>query len=237
MPSTPRNRNEVRPSTRSALLDAAEQLMLQEGYAAVTSRRVGEQAGISPTLIYYYFHTMDDLLVEVLRRRLDESLKRQSQALSSDPQPLWALWEWAQYRADTPIYHEFLALANHNKGVREQFVKYSNDFFNLRLQVIATAFDRYGIDRETWPPAALHLVLQSIWYALASENVYGIDIGHAELTKVIERLLRDFEGERTTPNRAFLGARRVKRTTTRSDSRGRKVGPAGEGENPGGAVG
>ena len=50
-------------STRAALLDAAQQLMLDEGYAAVTSRRVAAQAGLKPQLVHYYFRTMDDLFL------------------------------------------------------------------------------------------------------------------------------------------------------------------------------
>ena len=42
-------------------MDAAEQLLLEEGYAAVTSRRVGARAGLKPQLVHYYFRTMDDL--------------------------------------------------------------------------------------------------------------------------------------------------------------------------------
>ena len=62
--------------TRAKLLDAAEQLMLEEGYAAVTSRRVGRKAGISPQLVHYYFQTMDDLFLEVFRRRAEEGFAR-----------------------------------------------------------------------------------------------------------------------------------------------------------------
>ena len=55
--------------TRARLLDAAEQLMLREGYAAVSSRRVAAEAGIKPQLVHYYFRTMDDLFLETYRRR------------------------------------------------------------------------------------------------------------------------------------------------------------------------
>ena len=78
--------------TRGALLDAAEQLMLAEGYAAVTSRRVAAQAGLKPQLVHYYFRTMDDLFLAVFRRRAEQGLERQAEALASD-QPLWALWD------------------------------------------------------------------------------------------------------------------------------------------------
>ncbi len=53
--------------TRLALLDAAERLLLAEGYAAVTSRRVAAAAGLKHQLVHYYFRTMDDLLLEVYR--------------------------------------------------------------------------------------------------------------------------------------------------------------------------
>ena len=76
---------------RTVLLDAAERLMLEEGYAAVTSRRVAEKAGLKPQLVHYYFRTMGDLYLAVFRRRAEQGLAAQAQALNS-PQPLWALW-------------------------------------------------------------------------------------------------------------------------------------------------
>ena len=79
---------------RGVLLDAAEQLMLEDGYAAVTSRRVAERAGLKPQLVHYYFRTMDELFLEVFRRRAKQGLDAQAQALES-AQPLWALWDSA----------------------------------------------------------------------------------------------------------------------------------------------
>src|SRR3979411_1211946 len=76
---------------RVVLLDAAEQLLLEEGYAAVTSRRVAERAGLKPQLVHYYFRTMEDLFLAVFRRRAEEGLEVLATALAS-PQPLWALW-------------------------------------------------------------------------------------------------------------------------------------------------
>ena len=80
---------------RGVLLDAAERLMLEEGYAAVTSRRVAEKAGLKPQLVHYYFRTMEDLFLAVFRRRAEQGLvEAQAQALES-PQPLWALWRFS----------------------------------------------------------------------------------------------------------------------------------------------
>ena len=70
--------------TRAQLLDAAERLLLEEGYAAVTSRRVAAKAGLKPQLVHYYFRTMDDLFVAVFRRRADENLARFEQPAGGD---------------------------------------------------------------------------------------------------------------------------------------------------------
>ena len=75
--------------TRSALLDAAQELMLEEGYAAVTSRRVAARADLKPQLVHYYFRTMDDLFLALFRRGAERNLDRQERALAS-PQPLRA---------------------------------------------------------------------------------------------------------------------------------------------------
>ena len=43
--------------TRTALLDAAAAVMLEEGYAAVTTRRLAQRAGVNNGLVSYYFVT------------------------------------------------------------------------------------------------------------------------------------------------------------------------------------
>src|SRR5271170_1903355 len=68
---------------RGLLLDAAEQLMIEEGYAAVTSRRLANKAGLKPQLVHYYFRNMEELFLEVFRRRAEEGLQAQAQALQS----------------------------------------------------------------------------------------------------------------------------------------------------------
>ncbi|MEP6867804.1 MAG: helix-turn-helix domain-containing protein, partial [Novosphingobium sp.] len=44
-------------------MDATEKVIRDEGYAAVSSRRVAEVADIQQGLVYYYYESMDDLLI------------------------------------------------------------------------------------------------------------------------------------------------------------------------------
>src|SRR6201989_2752099 len=71
--------------TRSQLLDATAEIMLEESYAAVSSRRVAAKAGVKPALVHYYFRTMDDLFVAVLRDKAEDNLARQREAIAEAP--------------------------------------------------------------------------------------------------------------------------------------------------------
>lgn len=50
---------------RARLLDAARELALQGGYAAVTMHDVADRAGVARATVYRYFATKDHLLTEV----------------------------------------------------------------------------------------------------------------------------------------------------------------------------
>ena len=122
---------------RGVLLDAAEQLLLEEGYAAVTSRRVAERAGLKPQLVHYYFRTMEDLFLEVFRRRAEEGLGVLRTALES-PQPLWALWRFSTMPEATRLTMEFMGLANHRKALRAEIVYYAERFREEQNKAIAS---------------------------------------------------------------------------------------------------
>ncbi len=56
----------ARIEATDALLDAAEHLLVEVGYAAITTRRLAERAGVNHGLVHYYFGSMEDLLLRVV---------------------------------------------------------------------------------------------------------------------------------------------------------------------------
>ena len=46
-----------------SILDGADDILREEGHAELTSRRIAERIGVKQRLVYYYFNTMDDLVV------------------------------------------------------------------------------------------------------------------------------------------------------------------------------
>ena len=84
-------------------------------------------------LVHYYFGTMDDLFIELFRRRSERSLERLRRVLD-DPQPLWALWEQSHDLSNNAIVMEFIALANHRKAIKKEISVYSRKHRDLQLE-------------------------------------------------------------------------------------------------------
>ena len=179
---------------RGLLLDAAERLMLEEGYAAVTSRRLASKAGLKPQLVHYYFRTMEDLFLEVFRRRAEEGLLVQAQALQS-AQPLWALWRFGTDPAFTRISMEFMALANHRKEMRAEIAYYAQRFREEQRQAVNAAQQRYGVDSNDVPPVVWTVLMTSLSRMLVLEQAIGMSGGHVETMDLVENYLRRLEGE------------------------------------------
>ena len=71
-------------ATSNALLDATERVLRNEGYGAATSRRIAAEAGVKQQLVYYYFRTMDELLLATFKRRTERALERLADDVASD---------------------------------------------------------------------------------------------------------------------------------------------------------
>jgi AcrR family transcriptional regulator len=193
--TSPRRIGAPDDKNRALLLVAAEHVMLEEGYAAVSSRRIAKQAGLKPPLVYYYFRTMDDLFLELFRRRATEGLERQAELLKS-PQPLRALWEFSIAAEGTAFTMEFIALANHRKVIRAEIADYSERFRAAQLETMGNVLQEYGIDPNTCPPAAALVLITSLSRVLVMEESLGVFGGHAETFALVEKYLVQLEGER-----------------------------------------
>lgn len=62
----PTSRAEQREATRAAILEAAAQCLQDDGYAALTTRRVAEGARVAQSTLMHHFPTREALLVETV---------------------------------------------------------------------------------------------------------------------------------------------------------------------------
>ena len=105
-------REHQRQELREAILTAAAELFVEQGYDRFSLRQVAERIGYSPTTIYLYFENKDDLLFQVA----DEGYRRFSEqliaVLDRVKDPLKRLQEmcrvYVRFGLDNPAYYNMM---------------------------------------------------------------------------------------------------------------------------------
>jgi len=173
---SPRRIGAVDSKTRAQLLDAAELL------------RVAAKAGLKPQLVHYYFRTMDDLFLEVFRRRADENVARVERAIATDGS-LRALWRLHADPRGARFNIEFVALANHRKAIRTEMARYAEKYRAVQLQAVTTALRAVGVGDDELPPIVALLMMTGLTQVLALEDALGVTAGHDTTRSFIEEAI------------------------------------------------
>ena len=178
-------------ATSNALLDAAERVMRNDGYGAASSRRIAEEAGVKQQLVYYYFRTMDELLLACFRRRTERALARLHENAASD-HPVRAIWDTLSNASDGKLSFEFMALANHHEGIRAEVARFVSESRQVEAAAIARLQARSGKLAALTPKAAAFL-MSSVSLMMMREQATGIDEGHGEMKVLVEKMLAEFD--------------------------------------------
>lgn len=173
---------------RQRLLDATVKVMIEQGYAAATSRRIAAEAGVKQALVYYYFPTMDDLFVHVLRSHGEGALDRMRAAITADD-PLRALWVLNSDETVAVLSAEFVALANHRKVIRDELRSFAERVRDIETAAATVALRTRGVDLDAYPPVAVSMLIAQIARSLCNERAVGFAAGHDAMLALVERQL------------------------------------------------
>jgi len=167
-------------------LEATAKLMREEGYAAVSSRRVAKEAGVTGALVHYYFPTLDDLFLELFRVGAERNLARHEKLLASD-HPLTALWNWSLEPSGAELLTEFMALAHHRPAIAAEIAAYSARWHKLNVDSLAARMAELGIDATEAPAEVVLLLIGSVARTLVVEESIGFTDGHAATQEFMRR--------------------------------------------------
>lgn len=159
--------------------------MLQEGYAAVSTRRVAKEVGVNAALVHYYYSTTDDLFIALHRRMMEGQLELLSQALDTE-RPLQALWHFQTNWAQASLGVEFIALANHRKTIREEIALRTEQAREAQAKIIAERLSPSVALPDICTPDCLNTLLVGVARTLANEQAVGIRHGHADVCAFVE---------------------------------------------------
>src|SRR3984957_6890878 len=87
-------RRKASGATRAAILTAARQRLLADGFAGLSTRGVAEAAGVPLSQLHYHFGSKQQLILDLLEEENARRLARQAQMYAED-RPLWQRYEQA----------------------------------------------------------------------------------------------------------------------------------------------
>jgi AcrR family transcriptional regulator len=180
------------PEKRRKLLDGAEVIMLRDGYAAVTSRRLEAETGLK---VHYHFGSIDELFIAVVRRRGEVNLTLMADALAS-PEPLRAWWRLASDRRGSRLLVEITAAANHRPAMQVEVASIAKQMRRIQLKALDRLLKEYDLDPELYPSSLIAPAVQGLAFAMAYDQAAGFDTAQEEASGAMERLLDHLESRR-----------------------------------------
>ncbi|WPU99142.1 TetR/AcrR family transcriptional regulator [Mucilaginibacter sp. cycad4] len=88
-------KNRQKAATRLSILDAAMEIVCQEGWQALSMRKIADLIEYTPPVIYEYFDNKDSLLAELSRigfSKLNRVMKIAAKGISDPVQKLERMW-------------------------------------------------------------------------------------------------------------------------------------------------
>jgi AcrR family transcriptional regulator len=177
-----------RSAAEEALLDAAERLLVDVGYAGITTRALAEEAGVNHGLVHYYFGSNENLLVRALERFTAGLIDRQRELYAAD-MPFVEKWRTAmRYLVSEDVTYEKIwlelqALAWNNPDLRERLARVNAEWRAVLTEAFTEPHRESGIDM---PLDALVSLVMTFNIGIMVERLGGIEAGHAELLEWID---------------------------------------------------
>src|SRR5262245_29377103 len=178
----------ARAAAEEALLDAAERLLVDVGYARITTRRLAEEAGVNHGLVHYYFGSNENLLVRALERFTERLIARQRELYAADI-PFIEKWRTAmRYLVSDDVTYEKIwlelqALAWNQPDLRERLARVNAEWRTVLTEAFAEPQRELGIDM---PLDALVSLVMTFNIGIMVERLGGIEAGHKALLEWID---------------------------------------------------
>jgi AcrR family transcriptional regulator len=178
----------ARSAAEGALLDAAERLLVDVGYAGITTRRLAEEAGVNHGLVHYYFGSNENLLVRALERFTERLIDRQ-RALYATDLPFVEKWRTAmRYLVSEDVTYEKVwlelqALGWNHPELRDRLVRVNTEW----RAVLTDAFREPHRELKIGMPLeALVSLVMTFNIGIIVERLGGIETGHSDLLTWID---------------------------------------------------
>lgn len=186
-----------RRDATAALLDAAESLLVEVGYAAITVRRLADRAGLNHGLVHYYFGSMEEVFLQTLERFTDRLIERQI-ALYAAEAPFVDRWRTAMsyVQADLDsgyqkVWFELQAMAWNHAEMRDRLAAVMRRWIDVLVPAFDVGLDELGVDKDRFPTTDVVTLVTTFNQGVMLQHLSGFTDGHEELLTMFDRWLTD----------------------------------------------
>jgi AcrR family transcriptional regulator len=187
----------TKPDIRTEFMDAAERLLVEEGRAGISTRRLAREAGLNHGLVHYYFGSVETLMLAVFERFTNRLVERQREMYAADV-PFLAKWRSAMgfmeedLAAGYPkIWAELQAAAMNDPELQRRFRAVYETWRSVLTEAFTDAAREYGVSDAAVP--ALVTLVMTFTVGMFNERLVGIEAGHAELLAWFEAGIKSME--------------------------------------------
>ena len=190
--------------TKARILEAAYGRLAREGYAALSMREIGRDAGVNHALINYHFRTKDQLVIAVLDEANRRLLERQERMYRG---PGGFARKWAQarafYRADLAsgfvrVQAELWAASLSNPGLREKFLPRLLAWKKVVLLGVKEAFaalESCGVPLpEPFTPEVVATWISEFWLGMEFADLLGARADQTQHRAALDAMQALLEG-------------------------------------------
>lgn len=187
----------TRIGTQQRLLDAAERLLVEVGYGAITARKLAEEAGANLGLVHYYFGSMEELFLQVLERFTGDLIARQ-RAMYAAPGPYIEKWRQAMRYLDEDrpyqkIWWELQAMAWNHPEYRARVERVHDAWRDAMREAVREALSRYDLEDNVFTTEAWVTLIVTVNEGIILERLSGVTRGHKDLLTGIDHWLESLE--------------------------------------------
>ncbi len=199
-------RDRATAETRQAIIGAARSAFLADGYAALSTRRVADIAGVPLSQIHYHFGSKRQLILAVLAAENERLLERQREMFASE-EPLWVRWDRACDFLDADIdsgyvriLQEMIAAGWSDAEVAASVREMMGGWYRLLGEVARTEQER-GADLGPFTPDEVAALMSTPF--LGAEELILLGVTETALPtrsalRKVGGLLRAIDGRQVT---------------------------------------
>jgi AcrR family transcriptional regulator len=186
-----------------ALLDATERVIIRDGIAAVSTRRIADEARQNPALVHYHFGSVEQLLLSTVQRVLSRVAQRNDAIwLGDEPAPqkisraVAAMFGDDRNRGWHKLWVELVAIRANRPQQYPELVNYIANELDRGARMLARVL-------ETVPATAedLRLLMGVFSYGLMVQGVLGLP--EAQIARALELFAEILESQVAVEDRAF----------------------------------